>query len=68
MAAQAGVREATREGKGDNFGACVQHMWLKLRSEYGKTSEETQIEKEWETLQQYDVLGSMLVSVIKSEQ
>ena len=35
-------------------------MWYKLRSEYGKTSEETQIEKEWETLQQYDALnGSM---------
>ena len=54
MAAQAGVRAATREGKGDDSRTCLEHMWRQLRKEYGKPPEETQIEKEWETLQQYD--------------
>ena len=54
MAAQNGVKAATREGRGDDYRICLDYMWRHLRKEYGKASEETQIEKEWETLQQFD--------------
>ena len=40
MAAQNGVKAATREGRGDDYRICLDYMSRHLRKEYGKASEE----------------------------